>query len=109
MHDVERRDGGKRAHQHRGNNREVFRYIVRDTERRQRTARDQHLFPDLDDVEQFRWIRIEIDHVAGFARRLSAGVHGNTHVGLRQCRCVIRAVTGHGNQVTLELLLADTF
>jgi len=33
MHDVERRNGGKRAHQHRGNNREVFRYIVRDTER----------------------------------------------------------------------------
>ena len=37
------------------------------------------------------------------------GVHGNTHVGLRKRRCVVRAVARHGNQVTVELLLADAF
>ena len=109
VHDVERRDLGKRGHQHRRNDCEVFRYVVRDAERGERTARDQHLFSDLDDVEQLRWIGVEIDHVAGFARGLRAGVHGNTHVGLRERRCVVRAVAGHGNQVTLGLLLADAF
>ena len=103
VHDVERRNLGKRRHQHRRDDCEVFRDVVRDAEGGERSARDQHLFSDLDDVEQLRWIGIEIDHVAGFARGLCPGVHGNTHVGLRERRCVVRAVTGHGNQVTLEL------
>ena len=100
---------GKRGHQHRRHDREIFRDVVCDAERRERTARDQHLLSDLNDVEQLRWIAIEIDHVAGFARGLRAGVHGHTHVGLRERRCVVRAVAGHRNQVTIGLLLADPF
>ena len=84
MHDVERRDRGKRGHQHRGNDGEIFRDVVGDAERRQRTARDQHLFPDLDDVDELGRIAVEVDHVAGFARGLRAGVHRHAHVGLRE-------------------------
>ncbi len=62
-------------------------------------------FPISTMSSSFVGLRIQIDHVAGFARGLRAGVHGNAHVGLRERRCVVRAVTGHGNQVTLGLLL----
>lgn len=34
VHDVERSDGGEGGHQHGGNDGEIFRNIVRDTERR---------------------------------------------------------------------------
>src|SRR5262249_35123278 len=80
VHDVQRRDLGKPSHQHRRYDCEVFRDVVCDAERSERTARDQHLFPDLDDVEQLGRITVEIDHVAGFAGGLRAGVHGNAHV-----------------------------
>ena len=42
---------------------------------------------------------IEIDHVAGFARGLRAGVHGHAHIGLRQRGRVVRAVAGHGDEL----------
>ena len=109
VHDVERRDRGKCGHQHRRDDREIFRDVVRDAEGRERTARDQHLFSDLDDVEQLRRIAVEIDHVAGFARGLRAGVHRHAHIGLRERRRVVRAVAGHGDQMTLGLFLADAF
>ena len=109
MHDVERRDGREGRHQHRGNDGEIFRHIVGDAERGQRTAGDQHLFPDLDDVDQLGRIAVEVDHVAGFARGLRAGVHRDAHVGLRERRRVVRAVAGHGDEMTLGLFLADAF
>ena len=108
-HDVQRRDRRKRRHQHRGNDREIFRHIVRDAEGRQRAARDQQLFPDLDDVDELRRIAVEVDHVAGFARGLRAGVHRHAHVRLRQRRRVVRAVAGHGDQMAVGLFLADAF
>ena len=98
---------GKRRHQHRGNDREILRHVVRDAEGGQRAAGDQHLFPDLNDVEQLRRIAVEIDHVAGFARGLSAGVHCDADVGLRERGRVVRAVTGHGDQMAFGLFLAD--
>ena len=109
MHDVERRDRREGRHQHRGNDREIFRHIVRDAERRQRTARDQHLFPDLDDVEQLGRIAVEIDHVAGFARGLRAGVHRHADIGLRERGRVVRAVAGHGDEMAVGLFLANAF
>ena len=109
VHDVQRRDGRERRHQHRGNDREIFRHIVRDAERRQRTARDQHLFPDLDDVEQLGRVAVEIDHVAGFARGLRAGVHRHADIGLRERGRVVRPVAGHGDEMTVGLFLADAF
>ena len=40
-------------------------------------------------------------------RRLRAGVHGHPDVGLRERRRVVRAVAGHGDEISLRLLLAD--
>src|SRR5207248_7085260 len=37
----------------------------------------------------------------------SARIHGYTHIGLRQGRRVVRAVSGHGHQPALGLLLLD--
>ncbi len=109
MHDVERSDRGKGRHQHRGNDREIFRHIVRDTERRQRTAGDQHLFPDLDDVEQLGRVAVEVDHVAGFARGLRARVHRHADIRLGERGRVVRAVTGHGDEMAVGLFLANPF
>ena len=50
---------------------------------------------------------VEIDHVAGLARRLRAGVHGDAHVSLGQGRCVVGAVTAHGDKLALRLLIAN--
>ena len=95
---------GKRRHEHRGNDREIFRHVVGDAEGGQRTARDEHLFSDLDDVEQLGWIAVEIHHVAGFARGLRAGVHRHAHIRLRERGRVVRAVAGHGDEMTLALV-----
>ena len=51
--------------------------------------------------------RVEVDHVAGFARRDRAGVHGHAHVGLRQRRRIVGAVAAHGDQLALGLFVAD--
>ena len=109
VHDVERRDGRERRHQHRGNDGEIFRHIVGDAERRERTARDQQLFPDLDDVDELGRIAVEIDHVAGFARGLRAGVHRHADIGLSQRGRVVRAVAGHGDEMAVGLFLANAF
>ena len=98
---------GNVRHQHRRNDGEIFRHVVGDAERGERSARDQHLFPDLDDVDQLRRVAVEIDHVAGFARGLRSGVHRDADVGLRQRGCVVRAVAGHGNEMTVGLFLAN--
>ena len=52
-------------------------------------------------------IGIEVDHVAGLARRLRAGLHGDADVGLRQRRRVVGAVAAHGDEPALGLLGAD--
>ena len=93
---------GKRRHQHRRDDGEVFRHVVGDAERRQRAARDEQLFPDFDDLEQLRRIGVEVDHVAGFLGGLGAGVHGHADVGLRERGRVVRAVADHRHQVTVE-------
>ena len=98
---------GKRRHQHRRNDREIFRHVVGDAEGRQRTAGDQHLFSDFDDVDELGRIAVEVDHVAGFARGLRAGVHGDADVGLGQRGRVVGAVAGHRDEMAVGLFLAD--
>ena len=49
----------------------------------------------------------EIDHVAGFARRLRTCVHGDADVGLRERGSVIGAVAAHGDELALGLLVAN--
>ena len=109
VHDVQRRNRRERRHQHRRNDRKIFRHIVGDAEGRQATARNQHLLPDLDDVEQFGGIAVEIDHIASFARGLRAGIHRDTHIGLCERRCIVRPVTGHGDEMAVRLFLTDPF
>ena len=82
MHDVQRVECGKDAREHRRDDGEVLGDVVGDRERRQRTAGDQQLLADLDDLDELRRVRVEIDHVPGFLRRLRAGVHRHTDVGL---------------------------
>ena len=51
-------------------------------------------------------LRVEVDHVAGFLRRLRAGVHRHADVGLRQRRRVVGAVAGHRHELAVGLLAA---
>ncbi len=106
-HHVERRDLGKRAEQHRRDDREVLRHVVGDAEGRQRAARNQQLLADFDDLDELGRVRVEIDHVAGFLGGLRAGVHGHADVGLRERRRVVGAVAGHRHQSPACLFLAD--
>ena len=92
VHDVERGDLRECPEQHRRNDGEIFRDVVRDAEGGERAAGDEKLLPDLDDLDQLRRIRIEIDHVAGFLGGLRAGVHRHADIGLRERRRVVRSV-----------------
>ena len=76
-------------------------------ERGQRAAGHQQLLADLDDLDQLGGIAVEIDHVAGLARRHGAGVHRHADIGLRQRRRVVGAVAAHRHQLALRLLVAD--
>ena len=71
------------------------------------SPRHQQLLADLDHLDQLGRIGIEIDHVAGLARGLRAGVHGDADVGLRERRRVVGAVAAHGDELALGLLVAD--
>ena len=93
--------------QHRRDDGEIFRDVVGDAEGGERAAGDEELFADLDDFDELRRVRIEIDHVARFLRGLRAGVHGDADIGLRKRGRVIGAVAGHGDEVAGFLFLAD--
>src|SRR5229473_6621325 len=64
-------------------------------------------FPISTHFDQFGRIGVQIDHVASFFRRLSAGVHRQTDVGLGQRRRVISAVAHHRDQLSVGLLFTD--
>ena len=52
-------------------------------------------------------IAVEVDQVAGLARRLRARLHRERDVGLRQRRRVVGAVAGHRDQAPALLVLTD--
>ena len=52
-------------------------------------------------------VAVEVDHVAGFARGLRAGVHRHADIRLSERGRVVRAVAGHGDEMTVGLFLAD--
>ena len=91
----------------RGQDREVLGDVVGDRERGQRAAGDQQLLADLDDLDQLRRVRVEVDHVARLARGLGAGVHRHADVRLGERRGVVGAVAGHRDQAAVGLLLLD--
>ena len=106
-HDVERLQLRIEGDEHRRDDGEILRHVVGDRERGKRAARHQQLLADLDDLDELGRVGIEVDHVAGFARGLGAGVHGNADIGLRQRRRVVGAVAAHGDELALGLLVAD--
>ena len=61
-------------------------------------ARHQELLADLDDLDELGRVGVEVDHVAGLARGLGAGLHGDADIGLRQRRGVVGAVAAHGDR-----------
>ena len=106
-HDVERVERRIGRRERGRDDREVLRDVVRDRERRERAARDEHLLADVDDLDELGRVRVEVDHVAGLFRRLRAGVHRDGDVGLRERRRVVRAVAAHRDEPALGLVLAD--
>ena len=106
-HDVEHAELRIERHEHRRDDREVFRDVVGDREGGQRAAGDQQLLADRDDLDQLGRVAVEIDHVAGFARRHRPGVHRDADIRLRQRRRVVGAVAAHRDELALGLLLAD--
>ncbi len=107
IHNVERLELRVEGEEQRWDDGEIFRHIVGDGERRQCAARHQQLFADLNDLDELGRVGVEVDHVAGFARGLGAGIHGDTDVGLRQRRRIVGAVAAHGDKLALCLLGAD--
>ena len=98
---------GKRGQEHRGDDREVLRDVVRNRKRGQCPSRDQELLANLDNLDELRGVRVEIDHVPGFLRRLRAGVHRDSDVGLGERRGVVGAIAGHGDELAVGLLAPD--
>ena len=70
-------------------------------------AGDQQLLADLDDLDELRRVRVEVDHVAGLLGRLRAGVHRDADVGLRERGRVVGAVAGHRDELAARLLALD--
>jgi len=62
---------------------------------------------DFDNFNELGGIAVKVHHVASFAGGLRAGVHGHTHIGLRQSRRIVGAVSNHGNQLAAFLFLTD--
>ena len=65
------------------------------------------MLADFDDLDELGRIGIEVDHVAGLARRLCAGLHGDADIGLGERRRVIGAVAAHGDEAAALLFPAD--
>ena len=70
-------------------------------------AGHQQLLANLDDLDQLGRVAVEIDHVAGFFGSLGAGIHRDAHIGLSERRRIVGAVSHHGDEFALGLLLAD--
>ena len=107
LHDVEPVEAGQHTAEHGRDDGEVLGHVVGDRERGERPSGDEELLADLDDLDQLRRVRVEVDHVPRFLGRLGTGVHGHADVGLSEGRRVIGAVTGHGHEVAAGLLALD--
>ena len=107
VHDVQsvqlRIGHGKR----RRDDREVLGHVVRDTERRQRAARDQQLLADLNHLDQLGGVGVEIDHVGRLFCRLRTCIHRHAYIGLSQGWRIIGAITRHRHHTSARLLLFD--
>ena len=81
--------------------------VIGDAKRRQGSARDEHLFANFNDFDQFCRVGIKVHHITRLLGCLRTRIHGHAHIGLSQCRCVICAVACHGNQMSFRLFLSN--
>ena len=65
------------------------------------------MLADRDDLQQLGRIAVEIDHVAGLARRHRAGLHRDSDIGLSQRRRIVGAVAAHRDKPAARLFVAD--
>ena len=65
------------------------------------------MLADRDDLEQLGRVGVEVDHVGRILGSRGPTVHRQSDVGLGECRSVVRAVTGHRDEVALGLLRPD--
>ena len=107
VHDVELVERRDHREEHRRDDGEVLRHVVRDRERGEGSAGDQQLLADLDDLDELGRVGVEVDHVPGLLGGLRAGVHGDADVGLGERGRVVGAVAGHGDEPPAGLLAAD--
>ena len=69
--------------------------------------RDEELLADLDDLDELRRIRVEVDHVPRLLGGLCPGVHGHTDVGLCERRSIVRPIARHRHEPSFRLLAPD--
>ena len=106
-HDVERVELREDRDEHRRDDGEVLRDVVRDREGRDRAPGDEQLLADRDDLEQLGRVGVEVDHVGRVLGRRRPAVHRQADVGLGERRGVVGAVAGHRDEVALGLLRPD--
>ena len=67
----------------------------------------KQLLAHLHHLDQLGRVGVEIDHVGRLFGRLRAGIHRHTHIGLRQGRRIVGAITRHSHHTSACLLLFD--
>ena len=98
---------GIESEEHRRDDGEVFCDVIGDGKRGQGATGHQQLLADANDLDELGRVAVEVDHVAGFAGGLGAGVHGDADIGLSQSGGVVGAVTAHRDEVAALLFGAD--
>ena len=105
-HDIQCRKTGIKSHEQRRDYREILRHVIGNREGRKASAGHEELLADSYNVDELCRRGVEVDHVSGFLCRLSTGIHRDGDVSLRQRRRVIRAVSGHRDEMSLALIVA---
>ena len=107
MHDVQRAQLRIGHQKQSRNNGKIFSHIIGNRKGGERAACHQQLLANADNFNELGGVGLKINHIAGLARGLCAGLHGHAHIGLRQSGRVIGAIAAHGDQTSALLLAPD--
>jgi len=107
LHEVELAELRIGDEEHRRDNREILRHVVGDAECGQSASGHQHLLADLDDLDELRWVGIQVHHMpASFAACVPVFI-ATPDVSLGQCGRVVGPIAGHGHQSTSRLFFPN--
>ena len=109
LHNIQCCQFGNSHHKQSRNNGKILSHIVGNRESSQCTTSHQQLFTDFHNLNQFRWIIIQIDHITGLFRSLCTTIHCHSDICLSQSRSIIGSIPHHCHQFTGLLLLLDIF